>query len=148
MAGRPGKKAKELTQKQRAYCRERAKGKSQRNAYKAAYDAENMKDSTIDRKAYDLELDPKIKAELDRLTALADAGAVLDRRQRIAILSQMAMDETRKDENRQRALDMLNRMNGDYTDKVITEVDATVSMTYEEKRRAVLDALRADHGKT
>ena len=143
MAGRK----KGLTQKQKKYCRERVSGKTQRDSHKKAY-PNNMNDKTHDEAACRLEAKPEIQAELKRLTALADAGAVLDRNQRIAILSEMALDENRKDDARQRALDMLNRMHGDYTDKVITEVDATVSMTYEEKRRAVLDALRADHGKT
>lgn len=40
-----------LTVKQERFVQELVKGKSQREAYKASYDAERMKDSTIDKKA-------------------------------------------------------------------------------------------------
>lgn len=139
----PGVK-KGLTQKQKRYCRERAAGKSQRQAYQAAYDAENMLDKTCREEACRLEMKPEVKAELNRLTALAESGAILTRQQRMSILSEMAYDQTRRDDSRQRALDMLNRMTGDYTDRVITEVTASVDLSIEDKRAAVLDALRND----
>ena len=43
-----------LTPKQERFVKALVEGKSQRQAYKEAYDAENMKDATIDRKAYEV----------------------------------------------------------------------------------------------
>lgn len=52
-----------LTPKQETYCQERFVNKlSQRQAYKKAYDAENMNDNTIDRRAFELEQNGKVKA--------------------------------------------------------------------------------------
>lgn len=137
-------KKKPLDARQKKYCRERIAGKTQRQAYRAAGYGPNNADATCDVAACNLEKDERIQAELARLTRLAEAGAVLDRKQRIAILSEMAADETRKDDSRQRALDMLNKMHGDYTEHHITEVTASVDLSYDDKRKAVLDALKAD----
>jgi len=52
-----------LTPKQETYCQERFVNKlSQRQAYKKAFDAKNMNDNTIDRRAFELEQNGKIKA--------------------------------------------------------------------------------------
>ena len=136
-----------LTPKQKKYCRERVKGKNQTEAFDAAGYGPGSSRKTKTEEACRMEKLPKIQAELKRLTALAEAGAVLDRQQRIAILSEMAMDEDRKDDSRQRALDMLNKMGGDYSEKQIIEARHEVQLSYEEKRQAVLDALMNDDQK-
>lgn len=133
-----------LSPKQKKYCRERIKGKTQRQAHKDAGYTPGASDKTHDELACRLEADDRIKAELERLQRLADAGAVLNREQRIRLLSEMAADDTRKDDSRQRAIDMLNKMGGDYSEKQIIEAKAEVSLSYEEKRQAVLDALRGE----
>lgn len=56
-----------LTQKQEKYVQELLKGKSQREAYKAAYDAENMSDKTIDNKACRLFKQANVRARFDEL---------------------------------------------------------------------------------
>lgn len=137
-------KKKPLDARQKKYCRERAAGKTQRAAYRAAGYCPNGSDNTVDVAACKLERDERIRAELARLQRLAENGAVLNRQQRISLLSEMALDETRKDDARQRAIDMLNRMGGDYTEHTITEVTAAVDLSLEEKRSAVLQALKGE----
>lgn len=56
-----------LTDKQERFVQELIKGNSQREAYKIAYDAENMKDNTIDRKAYEIANKDYVKARIDEL---------------------------------------------------------------------------------
>ena len=56
-----------LTPKQEKFTQELVAGKSQREAYKAAYNATNMKDETIDRKACELFKNGKVKARYDEL---------------------------------------------------------------------------------
>ena len=61
-----------LTAKQEAFAQGLANGLSQADAYRAAYDAENMKDNSIYRKAHDLMENVKITArvaELKKTTA-------------------------------------------------------------------------------
>jgi phage terminase small subunit len=56
-----------LTIKQEKYAQGLFSGLSQREAYKQAYNAENMKDNTIDRVAYDLANDSKVTTRLEEL---------------------------------------------------------------------------------
>ena len=137
-------KKKPLDARQRKYCRERIKGKTQAQAYADAGYSKGNSHKTMMENACRLEANDRIKAELERLQRLADAGAVLNREQRIRLLSEMAADDTRKDDARQRAIDMLNKMGGDYSEKQIIEAKAEVSLSLDEKRQVVLDALKAD----
>lgn len=57
----------ELTPKQEKFVQGLFKGLSQREAYKQAYDAENMNDKTIDIKASELYKNGKIKVRLKEL---------------------------------------------------------------------------------
>ena len=56
-----------LTEKQEKFVVELLKGKTQREAYKAAYDAKNMKESTIDSKSSLLFKQDKIRARYEEL---------------------------------------------------------------------------------
>jgi phage terminase small subunit len=57
-----------LTIKQEKFAQGLFSGLSQREAYKQAYNAEKMKDNTIDRMAYDLVNNRKITARIQELT--------------------------------------------------------------------------------
>ena len=64
-----------LTDKQERFVQELITGKSQREAYKAAYDAAKMKDKTIDEKACKLLAQDKVRARYEALqTAVRAEG--------------------------------------------------------------------------
>ncbi len=67
-----------LTSKQEKFVQELIKGKSQREAYQAAYDATNMKAATIDSKACLLFKQDKIRARYDELNMSAISRDVDD----------------------------------------------------------------------
>ena len=69
-----------LTIKQEKFVQELIKGKSQRQAYKAAYNAKNMADSTIDSHASRLLKKDKVRARYDELR-----GKVIKRTEKKAI---------------------------------------------------------------
>lgn len=98
--------------------------------------------------AYQLEnirgISPQIRAEIDRLKKLAEDGAILDRQQRQAMLTEIALDTEEKTDNRLRAADMLNRMSGDYTDNIRSESVTKVQLSYEEKKAMLEAALRGE----
>lgn len=81
-----------------------------------------------------LSYSPKIQAEIARLKKMAEEGAVLDRQSRQAKLTEIALDDTEKTDNRLRAFDMLNRMSGDYTDNIRSESVNKVQLSYAEKK--------------
>ena len=71
-----------LTQKQEKFVQELIKGKSQREAYKRAYNAKNMKDTTIDSHACRLLKNDKVKARYNELR-----GKVVKRAEEKAIIT-------------------------------------------------------------
>ena len=75
-----------LTQNQELYCQERAKGMSQRRAYRAAYPKCKASDRDVDSKACNLEKTAKVSARLEELNA---AGAKEARITRGRLLSRL-----------------------------------------------------------
>lgn len=74
--------SEELTPKQEKFVCELIKGKSQRAAYKAAYDAENMADATIDSHACRLLKKDKVTARYNELK-----NKVEDKAEKQAVMS-------------------------------------------------------------
>jgi phage terminase small subunit len=74
-----------LTPKQEKFCQGVVSGKSHSDAYRAAYDAEGMKDESIHRKACELMDNVKVTARIDELRervvqkVVVDAAYVLNR---------------------------------------------------------------------
>ena len=58
-----------LTPKREAYVQNLIKGMTQREAYKSAFNASRMKDSTIDKRASELFADGEVKGRFDELQA-------------------------------------------------------------------------------
>ena len=134
-----------LTAKQSEYCRQRAAGKGYREAYKAAGYSTRGKDKTLVDNAYNMEthntdIIQKIKDLQDR----ADAGGIMDRKARMQLLVDFALNDNVKDQDRLRALDQLARMNSDYTDRMEISGRADINMTYAERIDAIRQGLEND----
>lgn len=140
-------KVKGLTPKEKKYCRARASGLGFTDAYiEAGYSCKGGSRTTACDNARiweraDTERGRRIRAEIERLENLANEKAILDRRQRQALLTEIALDGDEKTDNRLRAADMLNRMSGDYTDNVRTAVTGGVELTYEERKKLIEEEL-------
>lgn len=104
------------------YAQARAAGMSQRKAYRKAYpSAEKWKDATVDNKAYALEKRGEVLAryeELKETAANAAGGCVMTRNEKRRMLAEMARDETLPPVLRQKAIDIDNKMEGEYVQKV------------------------------
>ncbi len=87
-----------LTPKQEKFVQELVKGKSQRQAYKAAYDASKMKDSTIDRRASELFGNSEVKARYNELIQTGSKKALWTRERAINELVEM-LDDSKDDKN-------------------------------------------------
>ena len=116
------------------YAQARAKGMSQRKAYRAAYpSSEHWKDTVVDSKASDLERSHgsivERYNELKTEAANAAGGAVLTRKEKREMLAQMARDENLSIRERQSAIDMDNKMEDEYTTRLIADV------SYEDRLR-------------
>ena len=132
---------KALTPKQRKYAKGRADGLSRAKAYKQAGYCPTGTDATANRNAIELERrTTTIQAQLEKYRRMAEDGAILDRAQRQALLTELATDTEGARADRIRATDLLCKMSGDYSDTVIHRVSGAVSI--EDARRQAWDALR------
>lgn len=139
---------KKLTTKQIKYCRERAAGKGYKEAYTAAGYSDKGNSKTLTDNAYNMEnksihstdILQKIKELQDR----ADRGGILQRRERLQLLSDIAADSRVKDMDRLRALDILARMNADYTDRVNVTGTGQIELSYADRLETIKQALKEE----
>lgn len=120
-----------LTAKQEKFVRNLIEGMSQREAYKNSYDASNMTDKTIDENACRLFNDSKIKARYRELQDEVAKASILTATQRAIILSNIATNEEEDTNSKIRAIDTLNKMSGEYVQKIDANVNADVTITVE-----------------
>lgn len=116
-----------------AYAVARVKGLSQRQAYREAYPNSRSKDETVDNKACNLEKKGEVKARIKELKGEVASAAVgevvLSRTEKRAILAEMARDKTLSVNDRQRAIDLDNKMEDEYK----TILDGNVGLTKLEE---------------
>ena len=138
-----------LTAKQEKFVRNLIKGMSQREAYKNSYDAENMTDKTIDEKACILFNNDKIKARYTELQGRLDKATIMTAQERLEYLTEVIMglqcekvvqmvngeaievDVPASIKNKLSAIDLMNKMQGEYVQKIEADVNSEVNITIE-----------------
>lgn len=135
-----------LTPKQEKFIQNIIKGMSQREAYKDAYNAENMKDESIDCNACKLFNDAKIKQRYEELIEKMQDDAIMTAKERMIWLSDVVkgnITHTTYGENGEayeneayisdklRAVDTLNKMDGQYITKVEAGITADINITID-----------------
>lgn len=99
------------------------------DAYRSAYDTSGMTDKSINEKASLLKDQVKIKSRIEELRAELDTPKVMSAQKRRERLTEMANSE---DPNvAMKAIDILNKMTGEYVQKVVADVDTSVSINIE-----------------
>lgn len=93
-------------------------GMSQRKAYREAIkQSKNWKDETVDSKASNLFKNDKVRTRYKELQEEAQDVAIMTRKERMVTLSEIAKN-AEKEADMIKAIDTLNKMDGDYTSKV------------------------------
>lgn len=128
-----------LTPVQEKYCRERAKGKTQRAAYAASHPGSAASRESQDQQACRMERNEIIRKRIEELQARVDAGLIPTLEQIQSDIADMAGDPKRPDAIRLKAYDQLTRMRGGYKDSV--SVSGSVSI---DDRRGALSDLVGD----
>ena len=140
----------ELTVKQEKFVQNIVSGMSQRQAYKDAYDAENMKDETIDTEACLLFKDQKISKRYKELIEELKEAAIMTAIERMVWLSEVVQGKQKEKEvvalkdgdirveeveanlaTKIKALDTLNKMSGEYITKIEADVNNDVTINIE-----------------
>lgn len=131
-----------LTIKQEKFVQNLIQGMSQREAYKNSYDAKNMKDETIDKKASGLLKQEKIRGRYDELLGKIQDKAIMSAEKRMKWLTGVINGDVKdtvyhnvNGENipiekiadintKIKALDTLNKMSGEY----VTRIEGNISI--------------------
>lgn len=116
-----------LTAKQEKFVMNIIDGMSQADAYRSAYDAKKMSDNAIYREASLLMSNPKITQRLAEISAKADKPKIMSAQRRLEWLSERIEDEEVDINAKLKAIDIMNKMQGDYTTKIEGTIDTSVS---------------------
>lgn len=132
-----------LTAKQEAFVKCIIDGMSQADAYRSAYDTSKLKDKTIHEKASRLANDSKVRARLEELRKEMITPSIMSAQERLEALSRMARGEEPEKvaqlvngemvvvdfpaslKTKQNAIDIMNKMTGEYTQKIEGNLNIT-----------------------
>ena len=120
-----------------------AKGMSQRLAYRAAFtNSKKWKDETVDSKASVLAKNDKVLERLKELAEESTTEAVMDATKRKEWLTEIILSNEEETKDKLKAVDILNKMDGAYTEKV--ELNGKINnplskLTDEELKRLIAD---------
>lgn len=135
-----------LTAKQEKFVQNLVKGMSQREAYKNSYNASNMKDNVIDNKACALFKQDEIRVRYEELINATAKKTILSVQERKELLTKIAKAEEYETysgndgelyttppriDTRMKALDILNKMDGEYITKVEGNINSDITIRVE-----------------
>lgn len=120
-----------LTPKQEKFAKNIAlEGMNYSDAYRNSYSCKRMAETTINNEAWKLMQNQEITTRIKELAAQADTPKIMSATQRKEKLTKLAEDD---DPNiAMKAIDLLNKMDGEYVQKVQT------SVTYEDNLRKLV----------
>lgn len=105
-------------------------GMNYSDAYRSSYNTEKMTDKTVNEKASRLKDDSKIRARIKEMSAEIDSPKIMSRTKRAEKLTGLA--ENSEDPNVvMKAIDLLNKMTGEYVQKIEADVNTEVNINIE-----------------
>lgn len=122
---------KMLTDKQERFALNVFNGMSNIDAYKDSYDCENMSDNAISVEASRLLQNPKVSLRLTELRDKAAESRIMTAKERLIWLSEVVKDKEQSMNDRLKASDQMNKMQGEYVQKIEADVNNEVTITVE-----------------
>ncbi len=105
--------------RQEAFIQEIVKGNSQRKAYRVAYpNSIKWKDEVVDSKASTLFNSGKVLERYQELLKKSEDDTIMSAVERKQWLSSIIKEELEKTDSKLKAIDILNKMDGEYINKV------------------------------
>ena len=120
-----------LTAKQEAFAQNIIQGMSQADAYRSAYDTKRMTDKTVWESASKLMANPKVTARISELRDKLANANIMTAQKRMEWLTTVIKDVHEKTENRLKAVDIMNKMDGEYVQKIEAEVKGETTINIE-----------------
>lgn len=114
-----------LTAKQEQFAQNIIQGMSQADAYRAAYNAAKMADKTVHEKASLLAGQDKVRARLKELREQLASEAIMSAQKRLEWLTGVIKSEEESTGDKLKAVDIMNKMQGEY----VTKVEGSLNVT-------------------
>jgi phage terminase small subunit len=120
-----------LTAKQEKFVQNIIQGMSQADAYRSAYSCKNMSDKTVWENASRLANDSKVSARLSELRGQLTKATIMSAQERLEWLTKVINSEEETTGDKLRAADLMNKMQGEYVQKVEAAVTNAVNINIE-----------------
>lgn len=120
-----------LTAKQEKFVQGIIEGLSQADAYRSAYSAKRMSDKTIHEAASRLMNDSKIAARVQELRERLANEKIMTAKERLEWLTSLIKSDEETTSDKLKAADIMNKMQGEYVQKVEAEVTKEVVINIE-----------------
>ena len=120
-----------LTANQEQFVQNIIQGMSQADAYRSAYPNQRMSDKTIWEAASKLMANPKVIARLTELRNELAKPSIMSAQERLEWLTELIKSDEESTSDKLRAADIMNKMQGEYIQKVETEVKNAVNIHIE-----------------
>ena len=119
-----------LTGKQEEFAKNIVQGMSQADAYRSAYDVEDMSDNAIYVEASRLMDNPKVSLRIKELRDTLAKPTIMSAQERLEWLSYLVGADAGTTD-KLRAIDIMNRMTGEYVQKIEADVKSDVTINIE-----------------
>ena len=117
-----------LSAKQEQFVQNIISGMSLADAYRSAYSTEKMSNKTVHEAASRLAKDGKIIARIEEIREqIADAN-IMSAKERLVWLSKLIKSEEETTADKLRASDQMNKMQGEYTTKIVGDIKGSVKL--------------------
>jgi phage terminase small subunit len=113
-----------LTAKQEKFVQNIIQGMSQADAYRSAYPNQRMSDKSVWETASKLMTNPKVISRLNELRDKLASESIMSAQERMEWLTQIIKDKDEGTNDKLKAVDILNRMSGEY----VTKIDGNLSV--------------------
>ena len=121
-----------LTAKQDKFAHSVAlEGMTLSDAYRAAYDTSKMTDKTVNEKASVLAAQDKISARITELREQLTSEKIMSAQKRMEWLTDLVKSAEASNTDKLKALDILNKMDGEYVQKIAAEVQTETTINIE-----------------
>lgn len=107
-----------LTANQEQFVQNIIQGMSQADAYRSAYPKQKMSDKTIWETASKLMANPKVITRLEELRKELATPAIMSAQKRLEWLTTVIKSDEESTGDKLRAVDIMNKMQGEYVTKV------------------------------
>lgn len=120
-----------LTANQEQFAQNIIQGMSQADAYRAAYPNQRMSDKTVWETSSKLANNPKVITRLEELRNSLANPAIMSAQKRLEWLTGVINSGEESTGDKLRAIDIMNKMQGEYVQKVEAEVKNAVNISIE-----------------